>query len=85
MARTWKTETYIVTDKWLQQIVKWSDLEPTIDAFASRGNNRLPDYWTKSDDAFQHDWSRDVLWMNPPFSRMESVLQKILTEGHEAY
>ena len=80
VSRTWKTETYVVTEIWKNRIIDWAEMIPTIAAFASPGNNRFKEYWTKRDDAFLQDWSRDVLWINPAFSMMEKVLRKILTD-----
>ena len=77
---SWIKETYTVTDEWFKTIVDFSDLEPVVDAFASKGNQRLPQYWTKKDDAFQQDWSSGILWMNPPFTQMDRVVQKILQD-----
>jgi hypothetical protein len=42
------TETYIVTRKWFEAIVDWSDLAPTIDAFADGDNAQLPRFWDPS-------------------------------------
>ena len=77
---SWVTETFTVTAEWVQRIVQFSDLEPTIDAFASKGNQRFPRYWTRQDDAFSQDWSTEVIWANPPFSLMDKVIQKILQD-----
>jgi hypothetical protein len=78
--RTWKSETYTVVSDWFDRIVEFSDLVPTVDAFAGTGNNQLPKYWCKQTDAFKQDWSSEILWMNPPFSQMDRVIQKILEE-----
>jgi phage N-6-adenine-methyltransferase len=40
----------------------------TRDVCASQKNHKLPDYWTKDDDAFTMDWVGNI-WMNPPFDR----------------
>ena len=55
--RAWKTETYPVTRYWFGKIVEFSGMQPTVDAFASPGNNRLHRYWSKEEDAFLQDWS----------------------------
>jgi site-specific DNA-methyltransferase (adenine-specific) len=53
----------------------WKIVEPLISEFgltkdicASASNCKLPDYWTKEDDALTKDWIGNC-WMNPPFSR----------------
>jgi hypothetical protein len=78
--RAWVTETYAVVMPWFQKAVALAGQEPTVDAFASKGNNRVSRYWTKQDDAFLQDWSQEYLWMNPPFSQMETVIRKILVD-----
>tara|TARA_R110000824_G_scaffold300375_1_gene488399 strand:- start:163 stop:657 length:495 start_codon:yes stop_codon:yes gene_type:complete len=40
----------------------------TKDVCASSENYKLPNYWTKEDDALKKDWKGNC-WMNPPFSR----------------
>jgi site-specific DNA-methyltransferase (adenine-specific) len=40
----------------------------TRDVCASALNHKLPDYWTKEDNALAKDWIGNC-WMNPPFSR----------------
>lgn len=40
----------------------------TKDVCASQTNHKLPDYWTKEDNALTKDWDGNC-WMNPPFSR----------------
>jgi hypothetical protein len=60
--------------------VQFSDLEPTVDAFASNGNQRVSKFWTIQDDAFKQNWSNEILWANPSFSQLDRVLQKILIE-----
>ena len=79
-AKHWSNETYTVTDEWFKKLVEFSDLEPTVDAFASKGNNKLQGFWNRSDDAFKQDWSEELLWMNPPFSKLDQIVQKILLD-----
>ena len=40
----------------------------TKDVCASASNHKLPDYWTKDDNALSQFWEGNC-WMNPPFSR----------------
>jgi len=40
----------------------------TKDVCASQTNHKLPDYWSKEDDALTKDWIGKC-WMNPPFDR----------------
>jgi len=57
-----------------------SDKTPQVDAFASATNARFPHFWTKEDDAFDHDWSSDFLWINPPFGHLDSVVRKVIID-----
>ena len=76
-----KNEEYAVIQPWFDYIVDWSGLEFTVDAFAPAKQHLLPRFWDPVKDAFCQDWSQDVLWMNPPFSLLEEVLDKIVREG----
>ena len=78
--RAWVTETFTVSEKWFSKLVQYAEEQPTVDAFASERNNRVQRYWTRKDDAFDQDWGSEYLWLNPPFSQMEKVIRKILTE-----
>lgn len=40
----------------------------TKDVCADENNYKLPDYWTKEDDALSKSW-RGNCWMNPPFDK----------------
>lgn len=40
----------------------------TVDAAASVDNALLPRFWSKSDSAFDHTWSGERVWCNPPYS-----------------
>jgi transposase InsO family protein len=71
------TETYIVTRRWFETILNWADVIPTVDAFADAQNTQLKRYWDVKTDAFTRSWKQEVLWMNPPFSQMERVVNKI--------
>ena len=71
------TESYTVTDVLRDRIVAWSGLQPTVDAFASEKNKRFPRHW---ENAFQEDWSSEILWANPPFSMLPDVIDKICLE-----
>jgi hypothetical protein len=55
-----------------------------VDAFAASHNYQLPQYWslmndprTTAIDAFQQNWSRDDLYMFPPWRLIPQVLRKI--------
>lgn len=75
-----KTEHYTVCQSWFSRILEWAEFVPAVDAFATANNARLPQFWTVADDAFAQDWSSVPLWMNPPFSRLTSVLDKIIRD-----
>ena len=73
-------ESFTVTDEWFKIIVSWSDLQPEVDAFASSRNKKLPSFWTAGSSAFLKYWKHNVLWLNPPFSKLNSVVEKILQD-----
>ena len=64
--------------------------QPTIDLFASRGNNKVktfysfyPDPLASGVDAFSFDWSQDIIYAFPPFNLIPHVLQKLENEKTE--
>jgi len=75
-----KSEIYAVTDVWVRKIIDWSDLSPTVDAFAFAKDARLPTFWDRDRDAFDQSWHGQTLWMNPPFTKLSLVLDKIVSE-----
>ncbi len=55
------------------------EFELARDVCASDVNHKLPNYWTKEDDAMSKEW-RGNCWMNPPFDRN---LGKWVRKAHE--
>lgn len=51
----------------------------TKDVCANKENHKLPDYWSKEDDALTKDWVGNC-WINPPFDRN---LQKWVRKAHK--
>jgi phage N-6-adenine-methyltransferase len=51
----------------------------TKDVCADISNHKLPDYWTKEQDALKQDWLGNC-WMNPPFDRN---LNKWVRKAHK--
>ena len=76
------TESYTVTDDLRDKIVAWAGITPTVDAFASSKKKCFPRHW---EDAFREDWSSEILWANPPFSRIPEVIDKICLERAKAF
>lgn len=56
------------TPDWLFERLN-SEFHFTIDAAASKHNHKLPNYWTKEDNALLRLWSTERVFCNPPFSR----------------
>ena len=75
-----KSERYAVARSWFQRILAWCGLEPTVDAFADSSNALLHRFWDTASDALAQKWANEVLWMNPPFSMLSDVLDKIVAE-----
>lgn len=61
---------------------------PQIDAFATTENARFPRHWGpggEAADAMMQDWSAaGVLWVHPPFSKLDVVTEKITVEKPKA-
>lgn len=57
------------------------EFDLTKDVCASKENYKLPDYWTKEDNALIKDWI-DNCWMNPPFDKnLSKWVRKAHTEA----
>jgi len=61
---------------------------PTLDAFASRLNNKLPRYYSWQPDpgceavnAFSQKWDREYIYAFPPFNLIGRILRKLITDG----
>ena len=55
---------------------------PLLDVSASHKNSQCVEYWGEGDDAFSKSWAgKGLLWVNPPFSRLDEVVNKITTEA----
>jgi phage N-6-adenine-methyltransferase len=50
-----------------------------VDAAASAENALLPRYWDQEQDALEQDWSQEIVWCNPPYSRPAPFLVKAST------
>ena len=57
---------------------------PTVDAFANRALHMCDRWWGEGgevEDAFIMDWGQEqMLWVNPPFSRLNEVIPKLVDE-----
>ncbi|EIW1122482.1 TPA: adenine methyltransferase [Klebsiella pneumoniae] len=54
----------------------------TRDAAATKQNSHCARYWTKEDDALLMDWTQEKsLFINPPYSKVESFLAKAHEPG----
>lgn len=40
-----------------------------LDAAASEGNAKCPDYYDEADDGLSQDWGGRTVWLNPPYGR----------------
>ena len=59
--------------------------ECTIDAFATKQNKQLPQYWSKENSAFNHNWNEEQqLWINPPFNIIDEIINKIKKDQAKA-
>ena len=84
--RKWKTQDYAVRDSLVNDILKRFNVEPVVDAFATAENKRFPEHWDETQDAFKQHWGQPqgVLWMSPPFTRMQEVVDKLARDRARA-
>lgn len=46
----------------------------TLDVCASKDNTKCSKYFTKEDNALLQDWTNEICFMNPPYSRIQDKL-----------
>lgn len=46
-----------------------AEFDLQVDAAASSGNAMLPRFWSIEDSAFNHDWTGERVWCNPPYGK----------------
>ena len=77
----WLREDYFVRNDKVQEVISRLGVTPDIDAFATQSNHRFARWWgpgsAEFGDAFQSSWAQGLLWVNPPFSRFNEVLEKV--------
>ena len=80
----WKSQQYAVQKSFVNDIVMRMDAgKPLIDCFANANNKRFEHHWGPggiATNAFEELWMYDMvglLWMNPPYSEIPRVIEKI--------
>jgi len=54
---------------------------PSVDTFSNGSSKKCALAWSEFDDAISQNWSQqELLWMNPPFSKILDVVNKIKKE-----
>lgn len=68
------------TPRWLFEALD-KEYDFTLDAAASAKNHLCDKYFTVEDNALEQDWSRDVVWLNPPYSKLKVFAKKAYEEA----
>ena len=80
-----KRENYAVRQSVMEDALKKLGVAPTIDAFADAANHRLAKWWGEGSpwgvDAFQQNWKGELLWANPPYTKLEEVVARVKSEN----
>ena len=72
------TDEYAVRRAFVEEIMEGLGVRPTWDCFATAGNARFANYFTKVEDALGQNWERgETLWMNPPWNLWPAVAEKV--------
>jgi len=82
MMRQVISEEYAVKIQLVHSIIddfgfKYEDVHQ---CFASRKNHRFPSFWTREDNAFRKRWTWLQLWANPPWSVLDKVFLKLISD-----
>ena len=54
----------------------------TLDSCASDDNHKCEKYYTEKDDGLSKDWSKEIVFMNPPYGR---EISKWMKKAYEEY
>ena len=73
-------ENYSVLPEVTAEILKWAGVTPDVNGFATKANRQFEPYRNAHNNAFDQDWSRDILWMNAPWSKMEDVVHRAVMD-----
>jgi hypothetical protein len=65
--------------------LKKKDLQPRVDAFASKQNKQYDKYWTIAENAFKQNWREIILYINPYFEDLPKVVGKMRAEAATGY
>lgn len=86
LSRHKPTHEWTLPKIWLKRIARHWHFRPTIDAFASRTNHRLPTFWSYRPDpqasatnAFLQPWPKTGLYLHPPWALIPKVIQHLRT------
>lgn len=52
----------------------------TLDPCATDFNAKCKKYYTKLDNGLKQDWGKNNVWVNPPYSKIDLWLEKIVEE-----
>lgn len=73
-----------MSDEWATPVDVFAPLNAefgfTVDAAAAQWNAKLPRFWTTADDGLRQSWDGEVVWLNPPYSRIGDWLAKAAME-----
>lgn len=85
-ARTPRTERYMVRRPMVNDIImRLNTRTPTVDGFGDAELHVWPRWWgpgsSECEDAFSMYWgSEPLLWLNPPFTLLDRVVQKLMAD-----
>ena len=83
------SENYTIRDKFMHKILQFWQVQPEVDGFACKNSARFPRFWgpdsDEEKDAFQQFWGDKFLWLNPPFSMLKRVVEKLWRTKHMGF
>lgn len=63
------------TPQWLFDALD-AEFNFTLDPCSTDGNNKVPRHFTRMEDGLLQDWSRDTVFVNPPYSKVADWIRK---------
>lgn len=75
------TELYRLRPHLVARALKNTKIDPQVDDFSLGPSKQCSRWWgpdsPEARDAFEVCWSNDILWLNPPYSMMQRVVDKL--------
>ena len=75
------SEEYRLRTHLVEEVLSATGVQPDLDGFSAEYNKNFPKWWgpgsPDGEDSMVKFWGESTLWLNPPYTMMEHVVQKL--------